>query len=122
MLSDKTLMYIALVLFIVGIAGLFLVTQFIGPKEIGTGKIGNSEIGQNVVIKGTIASYFEKDGHVFMDVDDGSGKIKVVMFENAARNQPYVYNIEKGDMISVEGKIELYENELEIVANSIKTI
>jgi len=121
MISDRTLTRVALVLAIIGIAGLFLVTLFIGPKEIKIGSITDAEIGMDVTVKGVVDSYYEKDGHVFIDLNDTTGTIKAVVFENTAKGMPTVYNIEQGDMISIEGKVQLYKNELEIVATAVKT-
>lgn len=122
MITDKNLMYIALVLVIIGIIGLFVILQFIGPTEISTGVVTNNEIGENVAVNGIVKSYSEKDGHVFMDIDDGSGAIKVVMFENTAKNNLIVYSIGENDHVIIEGKVELYKNKLEIAANSVKVV
>jgi len=122
MITDKRIMHISLVLVIIGIIGLFIILQFIGPMEISTGMVTSNEIGENVAVGGVVESYFEKDGHVFMDIDDGSGVIKVIMFENTAKSYPIVYSITENDRVFVDGKVELYRNELELVANSINVV
>lgn len=121
MISDKSLIHIAFALAIIGIIGLFIVTQFIGPAEMKIGKITASEAGQIAKIRGVVDSYYTKDGNVFLDVNDSS-TIAVIMFQSVAKNNPAVYSIQKGDNVTIEGKIQLYKNELEIVANSVKRI
>ncbi|MEM7819527.1 MAG: OB-fold nucleic acid binding domain-containing protein [Candidatus Aenigmatarchaeota archaeon] len=122
MISDNSLIKISLTITLIGLIALFLIVHFIGPKEIEIGKINKDMIGQIVLLRANVESYFSNDGHIFIDAKDSTGTIKVVMFENEAKNNPLVYYIEKNNTIEIRGKIQLYKNELEIVATSIKII
>lgn len=121
MITDQSLMKIALIMVIVGIILLFLITIFIGTKEMTIGNVDERAIGQIIEIKGTVNSYFTKDGHVFMNINDGD-EIQVVIFEKDAKVIPIAYEIKNGDNLSLEGKVQLYKDELELVVSSLKRI
>ena len=64
-------------------------------------------------------SSYSSNGNAFFEIDDGA-KIKAVVFESNAKKSPWVYEIRKGDNISLSGKIQIYQNEIEIIADSVK--
>ena len=122
MITDKNLGYLCFILVIIGIAGIVIILQFTGPRNMGTGLIYENNVGENVLVSGVIKSYSESQGHVFMDIDDGTGEIKVVIFENTAKNQAHVYGLGVGGKVIVEGKVQIYKNELEIIADSVNVV
>lgn len=114
-------MLLSLAMAVAGLVALFIITLSIEPREITVSEISSELSGQVVVASGTISSYFSKEGNVFITLEDGAS-IKVVMFSRDAQKQPWVYDLRKGDSISVQGRVQLYKNELEIVAESVKVV
>lgn len=119
MISDKRLIYLSLAVSVAGLISLAALTITIEPKRVKISEITSETIGQETVAEGLIGSYFAKDGHVFITLED-KASIKVVMFLREAEKQPWVYDLRKGDAIEVTGRVQLYKNELEIVASSIR--
>lgn len=120
MISDSQLRKIAFVFAIIGIAGIVAVAQFSKPEQVKAAEINEAMLGSIVELAGRAANLTEKDGHIFMDVADDSGSIKVVMFERTARTQKGVYVLKKGDNVTVTGKVLLYKGELEVQADEIR--
>ena len=120
MISDKKLKIISLIISLVGIITIYAVSIFAGHAFVQIGTISTDDAGRHVVINGTITDYRTSNGNMFFKIDDGTGKIQVVMFERIARNQNVA--LKENDMVLVEGQINIYKDELEIVANSINLI
>ena len=110
---------ISLIIAIIGIVMIYAISIFIEPESVTTGSIDLGDTGKYVIINGTITSMNVNDGHVFLDVDDGTGTIMVVMFERTARNYPEIYNVKKDDNVVIKGQVNVYKSEIEIIASSI---
>lgn len=115
-MQDKTLLKISIFTSIVGIVALYFIMQ---PAEIRIGDINRNYIGKSVKVLGEISSRYEsKDGHIFLNLADSSGKIKVIIFKNSKVEK----SLEIGQMIEVSGKVEEYKGELEIIPKTITTL
>lgn len=108
-MDDKFLLKIALVVSVLGIIGLFLVTEII---EIPLQKIEELEEGDYVKIVGEIISINQKDTMTFFQIKDETGKIDVVYFD--------LVELEEGIELEVEGQVEEYKGKLEIIADSLR--
>ena len=115
MITDEQIRRIALAMAIIGVAGIAVISQYTGPEKLKANAVTNNKIGRLA-----IASYFSKDGNVFIDLQDETGTLQVVMFERTARNQKEVYGLKKGDNITATGKILLYKSEIEMQADKIE--
>lgn len=121
MISDKKLIYISLIISVVGFLSMVAITVGIEPKYVPVSHVTSEMTGQEIITQGTIDSYFTNEGNVFIELKNRTS-IKVVMFSREANNQPWIYDLRKGDSIAVEGKVQIYKNELEIVADKITAI
>ena len=85
-------------------------------------RITGDFLGRTVSVSGYLASnpYIHEDGHIFLDLKEGTGKIDVVFFEREAVKNPILRTLMKGDNVTVSGKVNEYQNALEIVGTSIK--
>ena len=75
-----------------------------------------SKIEENVKIHGEIESLTQSKDTSFLTTKDDTGKINVVVFE------PGNINLQKGDLVEIEGKVALYNNKLEVIAKTIKVV
>ncbi|MFA4819491.1 MAG: OB-fold nucleic acid binding domain-containing protein [Candidatus Aenigmatarchaeota archaeon] len=116
MISDQKLGKLSLLITIIGIIMIYTSAVLIGSAEMKIGNITDHDVGKNVLVNGTIVSYNVNNGNIFIRLSDSTGNITVVMFERVARAQAELNN---GDTILVEGQINVYKNELEIIAKSI---
>ena len=122
MITDEQLQKMSLVLAIIGIIGIVIVSLYTEPEKLEISKITEDKLGRIVQASGTITSFFTKDGHVFIDLQDTSGTVQVIIFERTARNQKDAYNLKKSDNVTVIGKVLLYKSKIEIQADKIEII
>ena len=90
------------------------------------GDIDSMVIGSNVNVTGNAKDvYKHRDGHVFFTLDDGTGQIKVVIWKDVAKQLEISGSmIRKNKTINIEGRIEEYKGELELIptARGVKLI
>lgn len=122
MISDEKLVKISLLIAILGVAMIYLSIALIGPQSIVIGDISKNDTGKQVTLSGTINSYGAANGNIFITLGDVTGNITVVMFERTARGQKEVYELKENELITVDGQINVYKNELEIIANKITLV
>ncbi|MBI3190872.1 exodeoxyribonuclease VII large subunit [archaeon] len=76
-------------------------------------EIRDDMIGKAVTLSGTVYSISEKNGNIFLNLYDGTGNIDVVAFRTSV-------SVTKGQNVTVSGKVAVYNNKLEVIANEIK--
>ena len=122
MIDDENLKKICLILTIIGLIVLFFVVNNIKPLQVNISQIDESKIGNYIMVTGKIITKpVWKNDNLFFTIKDESGKIKIVMFSQDTRKYPEL-NIAKNDEVLVEGRVNEYKGELEIVAKKIEVI
>ena len=121
MISDKTLLRVAVIVFTIGLFSLFILSQQIPEKMLSVSDIKEDMIGEKVVVRGIAESLQVKSSLTMMLVDENNidEKIRVVMFEPS---QDTLNSFRAGDVVVVYGQINLYKGALEITANKISKI
>lgn len=113
-MEDKTLIKIALVWSLLGLFILLLIAAFSEPATI---KIAEMEqnVGKTVIIFGNVEN--TKYGRTsFIDLSDVTGNTTAVIFDNPDNKTKI------GDYIGVKGKIQVYKNNFEIIADEIRCV
>ena len=83
--------------------------------------------GQYVVTSGTISTISGGKGHTFItlrDIDDNNKTIKCVLFrqeneKNTGRKTLLEEKAESYEVVNIEGVVDIYENELEIIIKKL---
>ncbi|EGP5302135.1 hypothetical protein EAC14_13575 [Enterococcus faecium] len=79
-----------------------------------------SEIGNIVEISGTIVNKNSTDGHVFITLKSEDGyETLIPLFNNLS---PESFELNENEQISVKGKVQLYEEQIEIIPNSMSDV
>ena len=116
MLRQENISRIAVLVSITGVSLLFLFAETLQPKEVKIQEIGQSLLEWNVKINAKVLSSHQRDSTAFLQLYDGTGKIKAVLFRPSEEEQPL---IAKGSFASFEGRIQLYRDELELVVERV---
>lgn len=116
MLEEKHITAASLLCAFLGIAILYSLGQAIEPKETNIGEINESRIGERIAVIGRIDWALEKENFVLLTLNNGA-KIKAIKF-NPTKEERALAGPDS--FVRVIGKVQLYENELEIVAEEIK--
>jgi len=107
------LLGVASICALTGILILTFLTEYVSLGNSDINSINESLVDQKVVIKGYITSLRDTPSVLLLDVEDKTGKIKVVAFKEGN------ITLEKGSIIGVEGTVSEYKNGLEILATEI---
>ena len=119
-MNEKNLLKLCLTCSILGLVILFIGVQYVEARVMYVGEIGEKEIGNLVSVKGRVYSRYYTGEHMFFTLKDKTGEIKVVVFENTIKR----LGIEPGEIkngleISIEGVVERYKGELEILPERV---
>jgi len=88
------------------------------PRPAAAVPIGSIEaamVGQTVTIDGYITSVFQLSSGMKYTVDDGSGKIILIIWNNVYQAVPDKDRLVKGARVRVTGKVEVYKGDLEVI-------
>jgi exonuclease VII large subunit len=119
-MENKVLLYLSLASSVTGLVILYAASLQIGLSTSLAGDITYDDVGKNAKVCGVITSAFtSKTGHVFLTLKDHSGEIELVVF-NSTVDELQADNLKKNDRICVSGKIDEYENKLEIIPKEIE--
>ena len=111
-MQEKTLRLLALVCSLAGIVSLFFISSGIELTAMSISKITIDDIGNTVKICGEITSRRVSKNHIFLDVRDDTGTIRLVIFNSTAlgmkgtENDPY--ELRDGDTICTAGSVDEY--------------
>ena len=119
-MNEKTLMKLSLAGAVIGICALFFVTSHLNTPHVNIGEIDLSFVSREVNISGTVKNlYRHADGHVFFDLEDDSGTIKIVLWDSTVRALSTAgFAIEELAVmkrLEIVGSVELYQGELEVI-------
>lgn len=122
-ISDDKLLKMALITSLVGIIGLIIFTPTIEVKEIDIKDINRGMIDEEVKINCVVqdVSQSSSKSSYFLTVNDGTGQIMLIIFENQA-SELQSKNFEISDLkdkkVEVVGKITQYNSQLELILSS----
>lgn len=117
-MNDGSLLRLSLLASLLGLALLALTASQAQPHAAKIAEISYDEVGSTVAVKGQIAARSDhKDGHVFLKVSDGTGKISVPVFTSQLEkmNQSEIPCLKTGSEVEILGRVEDFRGSLEIV-------
>lgn len=116
MLSETHLGVFSLACAALGLAILIFLNSALEPREVSVAEISKELVGERVKVRARVTWGLERDNFVVFTLGERA-KIKAIKFNptkierNLVRERSFVW---------VVGKVELYRNELEIVADGIR--
>jgi len=114
----QVLLRAALISAIIGTALLLFLSAKLEPRLINIDEIDVRKIDNSVKIIGSVTSVKDTQSLFIFDVEDESGKIKVIAY----KGKEEAIGLNEGMKVEIIGKVKEYEGEIEIEANSIKHI
>ena len=119
-MEDKKIFKLALFTTILGLVGMMLSASYITPQEVQIKDMNRGMLDKEVSVEGLVTgvSQSQKGGTYFLEVMDGTGKTKVVIFESAAseiqKTSVKIENFNKR-RVKIVGKVTEYHGSLEVV-------
>ena len=125
-MKERMLMKISATGAAISILALYLITFQIYSSHVNIGEIDKSFIGKTVNVTGNVERLSNSKGNIFMNVNDGTGKIKVVLWEDVVKSMSDmdINELKDGMKINVIGDVQVYMGEIEIIPirNSVKIV
>ena len=114
-MKETTLLKVALICSLVGLAALFFISQKVELKDYRP-QLPGRNIGDDVKLSGKIIKISDSGNAVFMELSQEC-HVSVVVFANS---KPA--NLNKDDFVEVSGKVQEYNGKEEIIAEKIRVI
>ena len=116
-MKEKTLLKIALICSLVGLAALFLASRNFDVRDYGNSPTQlNRNLGEEVKLKGTVDRITKKNDVIFIQVNQNN-PVSVVLFKGNG-----ALDLNQGDYIEILGTVRDYRGKNEIVADSIRLL
>ncbi len=112
-MNEKILLLVTFLLSLVGLLGLFFLSERLEYDEQTIEKINAERMQEMVKIKGEVVRVTALENVTFISVQQPSS-IDVIVFENIS--------VFEGEQVEVIGKGEEYKGEMEIIAHRIRVI
>lgn len=112
-MKEKEVYRLSVFFAVLGLSLVFASDHFFEPEQFEISEIDESMVGEVVQIKGEVVSYFQSGSNSFIDLKDSSGEIDLVEFDND-------FDISEGDKVTAEGRVDLYEGDLQVIAERIE--
>lgn len=119
-MKEEEMMRICLAGSIIGILVLYFIALYLPSTEMDIGEVTGNVIGSVVKVEGQVEDFYEhRSGHYFFDLADGTGKVRVVVWEQMVEELRLggvnVSDIRDGARLEITGTVERYRGELELI-------
>ena len=115
-MQEKTLLKISFITALIGLLVLLFILDKIELSNFSISNLSENEIDKKVKIKAELLSIKETPGLYILEVKDFSCKISVIVF----KDEPL--NLNKGDVLEIEGQVTSYKDKIEIIAKKITVL
>ncbi len=114
-MDDRELRTISFITFLIGLFGIFLVSQFSKPIKLDMNNLSKEYIGRNVIVTGKVLGSFRRNGNLFFKLGNNGKTLNAVAFSSSI-------DVRKNDEVEVEGRLKIYKGDLEIVVSKVRLI
>jgi DNA/RNA endonuclease YhcR with UshA esterase domain len=112
-MQEKTLLKISLVTSLVGILVLLIILDKIDVSDSNINAINKTLNERQVKVKGEVTRITETPGLYILNIKDNTGNIDVIIFKEEK------LDLEKGNIIQVQGQVTEYQGKMEIIAKKV---
>jgi aspartyl/asparaginyl-tRNA synthetase len=117
MASQETVAKISLAVSAAGLLALWVLAGLFEAKEVSIAEIDENLVECRVRVSAQVASSYRNQETLFLELYDGTGKIKAVVFK--AEGERFA-GIGKNSFAEFSGKVKLYKGELEIIVEAVE--
>lgn len=119
-MDDRQLFRLSLFISVVGVLLLGGAILLRDVPEVNVDEISLSDRGETVSVTGVSQDVSFNGRHLFFSLRDETGSMRAVFFENSMEEVGfYGADLEEGDRVRIEGKVDVYEGELEVIVKEI---
>jgi DNA/RNA endonuclease YhcR with UshA esterase domain len=118
-MNEKQLVWVCLIGSIIGITTLYFIVIQIHSEHVNIGEINQNHIGKSVNLTGKVVELRISNGHLFFDLQDETGRIKVILWNDTLEllemNGVNITKISNNAKLNIIGSVQLYKGELEVI-------
>ena len=100
-----------------GIGVMCIAAEAVEAKQVSIGEIGEGNLETRVFVRAMVASRRESKGNLFLELYDGTGRIRAVAFGLGKEGKRV---LAENDFAEFQGKVKMYEGSLELVVEEIR--
>ena len=115
-MQEKTLLKISFITALIGLLVLLFILDKIELSNFSISNLSENEIDKKVKIKAELLSIKETPGLYILEVKDFSGEITIIVFKDEK------LDLQKGDILEIEGQVTSYKDKIEIIAKKITVL
>ena len=116
-MREKTLFKIALICSFIGLIGLYFISERISIDRINISEMEMENLGEEIKMIGKIERITNTDKVVFLEISEmKTESISVILFKDRD------IELKEGSYVEIEGEIDDYNGEREIIASRVKLI
>jgi len=112
---EKLILRISVILILIGFIVLYISSIFYEPRIISISEINSNFVGKNIKVYGNITYLNWKDNNLFLIVSERNSDIFVVKFSIKD------HTFKKHQNIYVSGQVNIYQGDLEIIADRLES-
>ena len=116
-MKEKTLLKVALICSLLGLLGIYLISNNIEIKEKNIEKITLDNKDEFVKLRGIVSRITDTEKVTIMEITQPQ-QITVVLFKDENKTMP----IQQGNEVEIFGKVDEYEGRLEIIADRLRVV
>ena len=98
---------------------LYFVLVYVNYIHVNIGQLDRTFVGTAVNISGNVNDIKTSGGHMFFDLEDGTGSVKIVLWEDTIEllemNNVNIREMKNGDEVNIIGDVQIYNGELEVI-------
>ena len=127
-MDEMRLYRLSIVGMVLGMVALYFIAVNLQTKHIDIKGVTQSFVGSSVNVTGEIKNFKASKGNLLFDLDDGTGKLAVVVWSDSVEDlQLSGFDISKlhgGAKVNIIGSVQLYKGEVKIspIRSQIKVI
>ncbi|MEE8402742.1 MAG: exodeoxyribonuclease VII large subunit [Candidatus Hydrothermarchaeaceae archaeon] len=118
-MNDSDLLKMSFGVATVGLVLLFIVSSYSTVSVVKISELSYDDTGSKVAVRGDVISVrTHKDGHIFIEVDDGTGELTIAIFKNVAEKLDTAAReciTKVGARVEIAGEVKEYRERLEII-------
>ncbi len=107
-MDERALAKLALLCTAIGLAGLVAASQLLLAAPLALGRISAADLGRTVHACGTVAAVRERNGNVFLTLEQDSARLPLVVFASSARDLPALQDVQRGDRVCATAAVSEY--------------
>ncbi|NIO22442.1 MAG: exodeoxyribonuclease VII large subunit [Candidatus Aenigmarchaeota archaeon] len=104
---------------VIGLIAIYFLATQIHSFHVNIGEIDSGYVGRTVNITGRVTDLTTNKGNMFFDLEDKTGKIKVVLWKDTLEllelSGVNINEIGNGEELNIVGNVQLYKGELEVI-------